>query len=88
MKYADRSHPRWCIQIQERAEYNGRYATDDWRAYRKFSVWPVTFATEKDAHEYMTSCFTFKNLHGRKMSASTRECGTKLRPAPGMHIDG
>jgi len=76
---------RWCIQIQERSEYNGQYATDDWRGYRKFSVWPKTFATEREAFLYMQLCFTFVGLRGRKMSASTRLCGTKQRPAPGMH---
>lgn len=61
---------RYCIRIQQRAAYNGRFPRDDWRAYRKWSVWPILFPTRDLAEEFMSACFTFKGLHGRKMSAS------------------
>lgn len=66
---------RCYIRIQQRAPYNGKYPRGDWRAYRKFSAWPITFETRRQAEEFMHDNFTFKNLAGRKMSASVCECG-------------
>ena len=68
---------RYYIRIQQRAPYNGRYPRDDWRAYRKFSAWPLTFPSVADAQKFMERCFTFKNLSGRKMSASVCRCGSR-----------
>jgi tryptophanyl-tRNA synthetase len=61
---------RWFIVIQEHCSFNGRFSRYDFRAYRKYSVWPKTFATEIECTAFMEQCFTFKGLNGRKMSAS------------------
>ena len=66
---------RWYIRIQMRADYNGRYGRNDWRSWRRFCAWPITFATCAEAEAFMRENFTFKNLHGRKMSASACVCG-------------
>lgn len=60
----------WAIRIQRRADYNGLYDRDDWRAWRDFMWWPILFKRQTDAQAYMNACFTFKGLVGRKMSAS------------------
>lgn len=69
---------RWYIRILQRCPYNGRYDRDDWRAYRKVSAWPITFATIFEGEQFMRHCFTFKNLKGRKISASLCRCGSDL----------
>jgi hypothetical protein len=62
---------KWYIRIQERAPYNPKVGpTTHWEAWRKFSAWPILFDTQKEAQAFMRECFTFKNLTGRKMSAS------------------
>lgn len=60
----------WFIVIQERAPYNGRFPEGDFRAWRKYSVWPLTFSTEAECSDFISNCFTFRGLSGRKMSAS------------------
>lgn len=53
----------------------------DWRSWRKFSVWPLLFESREAADEHLSKCFTFKGLHGRKQSACV--CPTRrafLRP--------
>ncbi len=70
----------WFPVIQERAPYNGRFDRDDFRAYRKFSVWPVTFPTSTACDEFIRTHFTFANLNGRKMSVSSMNRG-QLRNA-------
>ena len=67
------------IRVQRRCEYNGRYAPDDWRAYREWLVWPKTFPTALEAQLHMERCFTFKGITGRKVSASVVRCGDKSR---------
>lgn len=61
---------RWFIRIQRRCEYNGLFPRDDYRAYREFLVWPKTFPTQVEAQRFMDTCFTFKGITGRKVSAS------------------
>jgi hypothetical protein len=60
----------WFVVIQERAPYNGRFPREDFRAWRKYSVWPKTFATENECAEFLDQCFKFKGLEGAKISAS------------------
>lgn len=81
---ADRLPPkRWHIRIQRRCAYNGRYGVNDWRAYREWLVWPKTFPTAKAAQRFMEECFTFKGLHGSKLSASVCECKREASPHRG-----
>lgn len=61
----------WFVVIQQRAQYNGRLPQDDFRGYRKYSVWPKVFKTCADCDAFIRECFTFKNLTGHKMSASS-----------------
>lgn len=61
----------WFPVIQQRAPYNGRFDRDDFRAYRKFSVWPKVFKTCAECDEFIRTNFTFFNLNGRKMSCSS-----------------
>lgn len=68
---------RYHIRIQWRCEYNGQYPVNDWRAYRQFADWPITFPTYETAETFMNKCFTFRGLHGRKLSATIRRCGAK-----------
>lgn len=60
----------WFIVIQQRASYNGRFPKDDFRAYRKYSVWPKVFPNCADCDEFIRTCFTFQGLSGHQMSAS------------------
>jgi len=60
------------IQIQQRCDYNGLYPRNNFRAWRKFSVWPILFDTDEDARKFMDECFTFRGINGRKMSASIK----------------
>ncbi len=63
---------RWFPVIQERADYNRRFPEDDFRAYRKFSVWPISFATCAECDEFIFNTFTFANLpSARKRSVSS-----------------
>lgn len=62
------------IRVQQKTPYNGKYPRHDWRAYRKFLAWPITFTTPSAAHEFMDVNFTFKNIPGRKLSASVERC--------------
>lgn len=59
----------WHIRVQR----------DDWRAYREWLVWPLTFTTERAAQLFMERCFTFKGIIGRKVSASVVRCGDTRR---------
>lgn len=65
--------PRWCIRVTRRAAFKGG-DPGDWRNYRDFMVWPKTFPSQSEAQEFMDSCFTFKGLTGRKLSASACLC--------------
>lgn len=64
----------YCIRIAQRCTYNRRYPKWDWRAYREYLVWPITFPSRVDAEIHLRDCFTFKGLSGRKMAASVCEC--------------
>lgn len=65
----------WHIRFQRRADWNGgdRY---DWRSYRDFMVWPLTFTSKDAAEDFMRDNITFKGLTGRKLSASACRCGS------------
>jgi hypothetical protein len=65
---------RYHIRIQRRCEFNGRYARDDWRAYREYLVWPITFPTYDGAFLYMQTCFRFNGITGNKLSACVELC--------------
>lgn len=69
----------WLIVIQQRCAYNGRFEQNDFRAWRQWSVWPLLFASKSECERFIRECFTFKNLHGRKMSASAMEIHTFRR---------
>lgn len=72
--------PRWHIRVQRRCEYNGLYPPNDWRGYREFLDWPITFASATAAQSFMEQCFTFEGITGSKVSASVRQCGPTRAP--------
>lgn len=76
----------YCIAFQCRASYNGRFGTRDWRAYRRFMVWPILFATLKEANEFMRENGTFKNLNGRKLSMSVYDRRTLRKMHQGDNL--
>lgn len=78
-------HRKYYIQIQQRVSYdpNGKYEKSDWRAWRKFSVWPVLFNSAEEARQALHGCFTFENLPGRQLSARVKATKKKFRrPTP------
>lgn len=74
--------PKWVrvyfIRVQIRTAYNGLFERDDWRAYRTMAVWPRLFPSRAEAERFMQECFTFKNIPGRKHSASVDSKRIKL----------
>ena len=69
---------KFYIRIQQRQALPEGKDPRDWRNYRKFSVWPILFETYAEAKEFLDQNFTFKNIHGRKLSASV--CSGRVRP--------
>lgn len=69
----------WYIRIQERADYHPTYkgGRNNWRNWRKFSVWPLLFDTQSQCNDFIEACFTFSGLNGHKMSASA--CSVKRK---------
>ena len=62
----------WFPVIQERSPYNARFDRDDFRAYRKYSVWPKVFKTCAECDQFIYDNFTFANLPpANKRSASS-----------------
>lgn len=62
----------YIIVFQERAPYNGKFPQSDWRGWRKFSVWPISFERHAQAQAHLESIqHLFANMAGRrKLSAS------------------
>ena len=58
------------IVFQQRAPLREGYRRDHWANWRKFSAWPILFNSLEECLEFMDECFTFKNMKGRKLSAS------------------
>lgn len=82
MTAAAKDKPRMAIYIVQRSPDNGRYGPRDWRNYRRLSVWPITFASYGEAEAFMNTCFTFRGLEGRKMSAHIAWVGEYKRQFP------
>nr|CAI3971134.1 hypothetical protein ORM20_00085 [Ochrobactrum phage ORM_20] len=69
-------YDRYVITIQMRG-HNPKYPENDWRRYRKFQKIPILFRTEQEAKDYFDA-HGFKNINGRKMSASVSKVKISL----------
>lgn len=73
---------RYCIRFQWRRPGGCRPGANprDWRSWREFSSWPMTFATAGEAQAHLDSIPNpFFNLKGKR-KASVSVCSVYIKP--------